>query len=325
MKAITYMEYGSPDVLRLTEVETPTPEDGQVLIRVQAASVNPLDRYFVKGAPSFIRIMAGLRKPRDRRLGIDVAGRVEAVGSGVTRFRPGDEAFGGCKGAFAEYACASEGDLARKPARVPFDQAATLNIAGITALQGLRDKGHIERGKNVLINGAAGGVGTFAVQIARWFGASVTGVCSMRSLDLVRSIGADEVVDYTQEDFTRNGRRYDLILDMIGNHSVSDCRRGLTPDGSLVMVGGPLSSMIRAVALSRFVGQNLVMMVAKSNGEDLAILAQLLEAGTVTPVIDRRYPLNEVPEAIRYLEEEHARGKVVITMDGSARETPVHE
>jgi NADPH:quinone reductase-like Zn-dependent oxidoreductase len=314
VRAITYTEYGPPDVLQLTEVPKPVPRDDEVLIRVHAASVNPLDRYFVRGAPFFIRIMAGLLKPRETRLGVDVAGRVEAVGSGVTRFKPGDEVFGGCKGAFAEYVCASEGDLALKPATVTFEHAATVNIAGITALQGLRDKGHIQGGQKVLINGAAGGVGTFAVQIARWFGADVTGVCSTRNLDMVRSSGADQVMDYTQEDFTRSGQRYDLILDMIGNHSVSDCRRALTPEGSLVLVGGPLAGMLKAVALSRFVSQNLVMMVAKSTREGLTILGQLLEAGKVTPVIDRRYPLNEVPEAIRYLEEGHASGKVVITV-----------
>jgi NADPH:quinone reductase-like Zn-dependent oxidoreductase len=322
MKAIVYDKYGSPDVLELKEIDKPAVGDDQVLIRVRAASVNPLDWHFMRGRPFFLRIKAGLRKPKVIRLGVDAAGTVESVGGNVTRFHPGDEVFGGCTGAFAEYACASEKALAPKPANLTFEQAAAVPIAALSALQGLRDKGRIQAGQRVLINGAAGGVGTFAVQIAKAFGAVVTGVCSTRNVDMVRSIGADHVVDYTQEDFTRNGQRYDLILDSVGNHSLSAFRRALTAKGTLVMVGGPdkgrwigpMAGMLKVVVLSRFVSQKLLPFLAKRSHEDLVFLKDLLETGKVTPVIDRRHPLSDVPEAIRYLEEGHARGKVVITV-----------
>jgi NADPH:quinone reductase-like Zn-dependent oxidoreductase len=270
-----------------------------------------------------MRLMTGLRKPRFARLGADVAGQVDAVGKNVTGFQPGDEVFGACKGAFAEYVCAAEGAVVRKPTNVTFEQAAAVPVAAITALQGLRDKGRIQRGQKVLINGAAGGVGTFAVQIARVFGADVTGVCSTRNIDMVRSIGANHVVDYTQADFTKSGQRYDLIFDSVGNHSLSDCRRALTAEGTLLMVGGPdtgrwlgpLMDILATVVVSRFVSQRLVPFLARLKKDDLIVLQELLEAGKVTPVIDRSYPLRDVAGAIRYLEEGHARGKVVITME----------
>jgi NADPH:quinone reductase-like Zn-dependent oxidoreductase len=321
MKAIVYHNYGSPDVLKCVEIEKPTPGDNEVLIRVRAASVNPLDWHFMRGSPYLVRLMTGLRKPKIPRLGVDVAGQVEAVGGNVTQFKPGDAVFGGCRGAFAEYACAAERALVMKPDNLTFEEAASVNMAAITALQALRDHGRIQSGQKVLINGAAGGVGTFAVQIARSFGADVTGVCSTRNVGMVRSIGADRVIDYTQEDFTKSGERYDLILDSIGNHSLSACRRVSKPKGSCVMVGGgpdggllgPLIGMVKPLLLSRFVSQSFVMMLAKSSKEDLNILRELMETGKVKPVIDRRYSLSEVPEAIRYLEKGHAQGKVVIT------------
>lgn len=317
MKAIRYTEYGSPDVLRLEDVPTPTPKEDEVLIRVHAASANPLDWRVMRGSPYPIRIMVGLPKPRDPRLGVDVAGRVEAVGEKVTEFQPGDEVFGSCSGAFAEYACAPERSVASKPAGVTFEQAASAVVGGVTALQGLRDRGRLQRGQSVLINGAAGGVGTFAVQIAKWLGAEVTGVCSTPNVDLVRSLGADRVVDYTHEDFATGDRRYDLILDMVGSRSLSDFRRALKKKGTLAVVGGKLRNMLVAPVVSPFVSQRLIPVMAKVRKEDLVILGELLEAGTVTPVIDRTYPLAEVPDAIGYLEEGHARGKVVIAMDVS--------
>jgi NADPH:quinone reductase-like Zn-dependent oxidoreductase len=318
MKAIRYTEYGPPDVLHLTEVATPVPKDDEILIRIRAASANPLDWRLMRGAPYPIRLMTGLRRPKETRLGHDLAGQVEAVGGKVTQFQPGDAVFGASDGAFAEFVCASESEVVPMPANVTFEQAAAVGVGGLTALQGLRDRGRVQPGQKVLLNGAAGGVGTFAVQIAKWLGAGVTGVCSTRNVDLVRSIGADHVVDYTREDFTRTGQRHDVILDMIGNRSLSDSRRALTPKGTLVWVGGSLTGMPKALVVSPFVSQKLVVLIAKSTKEDLITLRELLEAGTVMPVIDRSYPLAEVPEAIRYLEEGHARGKVVITMDGSA-------
>ena len=322
MKAIVYSNYGSPDVLKCEEIEKPTAGDDEVLIKVRAASVNPLDWHFMRGTPYIVRIMAGLRKPKVTRLGVDVAGQVEAVGRNVTQFKPGDEVFGACRGAFAEYVCASESALVMKPDNVTFEQAASVPVAAFTALQGLRDKGHLQPGQKVLINGAAGGVGTFAVQIAKLFGADVTGVCSTRNVDMVRSIGADRVIDYTQEDFTKSGQRYDLFFDSVGNHSLLACRRVLNPKGIYIVVGGPdgrwlgpLARMIKTLVLSWFVSQNLVMFLAKRSKEDLTIMHELMEAGKVTPVIDKRYRLSEVPEAIRYLQEGHARGKVVITLE----------
>ncbi len=323
MKAIVYHKYGSPDVLELKDIDMPVVRDDGVLVRVHAASINPLDWHFMRGAPYLVRMGAGLFKPKATRLGADVAGRVEAVGKNVTQFQPGDEVFGTSKGALAEYVCASESTVALKPANVTFEQAAAVPVAAVTALQGLRDKGHIQRGQKVLINGAAGGVGTFAVQIAKSVGAEVTGVCSTGNVDMVRSIGADHVVDYIQADFTQSGQRYDLIFDTVGNHSLADYRRAMTTKGTLVMVGGsdkgrwlgPLKGMPKAVVLSRFVSRKMLPFLAHQRKDDLIVLRELLESGKVAPVIDRTYPLSEVPAAIRYLEEGHARGKVVITME----------
>ncbi len=321
MKAVVYYNYGPPDVLKCEEIEKPAAGDNEVLIRVRAASVNPIDWHLMRGTPYIVRIMAGLRKPKVTRLGVDVAGQVEAVGGNVTQFKPGDEVFGACRGAFAEYACTSESAVVMKPDNVTFEQAASVPVAAFTALQGLRDKGQIQPGQKVLINGAAGGVGTFAVQIAKSFGADVTGVCSTRNVDMVRSIGADRVIDYTQEDFTKSGQRYDLVFDSVGNHSLSACRRVLNRKGTYIVVGGPdgrwlgpLARLIKTLVLSPFVSQNLVMFLARRSKEDLTVMRELMEAGKVTPVIDKRYRLSEVPEAIRYLEEGHARGKVVITL-----------
>ena len=322
MKAIVYHRYGSPDVLECEEIEKPTPGDDEVLIRVRAAAVNPMDWHFVRGTPYFVRMMTGLRRPKDRRLGVDVAGEVEAVGRNVTRLKPGDEVFGVCRGALAEYACAAESKLATKPDNVTFEQAAAVPVAALTALQGLRDKTKIQPGQKVLVNGAAGGVGTFAVQVAKSFGAEVTGVCSTRNVEMIRSIGADRVIDYTREDFTKNGQRYDLIFDLVANHSLLACRRVLKPEGIYIGAGvlavrsliGLLARLIAAPGLSRFVSQSFVTVMAKIRQEDLTVLRELMAAGTVTPVIDRRYELSEVPEAIRYLEAGHARGKVVITV-----------
>jgi NADPH:quinone reductase-like Zn-dependent oxidoreductase len=323
MKAVVYYKYGSPDVLKCEEIEKPTAGDNEVLIKVRAASVNPFDWHFMRGTPYLVRIVAGLRKPKITRLGVDVAGQVEAVGRNVTEFKPGDAVFGACRGAFAEYACTSESALVMKPDNVTFEQAASVPVAAFTALQGLRDKGHLQPGQKVLINGAAGGVGTFAVQIAKSFAAEVTGVCSARNVDMVRSIGADWVIDYTQEDFTKSGQRYDLFFDGVGNHSLFSCRRVLNPKGIYVPFGGPsdrwmigpLARMLKTLVLSRFVSQNLVIFfLARANKDDLTIVRELMQAGKVTPVIDKRYRLSEVPEAIRYLEEGHARGKVVITL-----------
>jgi len=326
MKAIIYRNYGSPDVLKCEEIEKPTPGDDEVLIRVRAASLNPLDYHLMKGGPYIVRILLGLLGPKIKRPGRDVAGQVEAVGRNVTQFKLGDEVFGTCRGALAKYVCASESALVMKPDNVTFEQAASVPVAALTALQSLRDKGQIHRGQKVLVNGAAGGVGTFAVQIAKWFGADVTGVCSTRNVEMVRSIGADHVVDYTQEDFTRSGLRYDLIFDLVGNHSFSACRRVLHPKGTFIAAGvlGLGGSMIALLAfsitglvLSLFVDQRFVMFVARLSKEDLSIMGELMATGKVTPVIDRRYRLIEVPEAIRYLEERHARGKVVITLESN--------
>jgi NADPH:quinone reductase-like Zn-dependent oxidoreductase len=328
MRAAIYNRYGPPDVIQIIDVERPIPKDDEVLLKIRAAAVNPLDWHFMRGTPYAVRLIAGLRKPKDTRLGVDVAGRVEAVGRNVTRFKAGDEVFGSCRGAFAEYACASESALVMKPDNVTFEQAASVAIAAFTALQGLRDKGQIQPGQKVLINGAAGGVGTFAVQIAKSFGADVTGVCGTRNLEMVRSIGADQVTDYTREDFTRNGQRYDVFFDAVGNHSLLACRRALNPKGTYVPVGGstdrwmigPLARAITALVLSWFVSQTIVaFFVAKASQADLTVMRELLKTGKVTPVIDRRYPLNEVPEAIRYLETGHARGKVIITMEDTKK------
>jgi NADPH:quinone reductase-like Zn-dependent oxidoreductase len=322
MKAIVYHEYGSADVLKCEEIEKPAPKDDEILIKVRAASVNSLDWRLMKGGPAILRIFFGLRKPRLGRPGVDVAGEVEAVGTNVTQFKPGDEVFGACRGAFAEYGCTGESKLVMKPDNVTFEQAASVNVAGLTALQGLRDKGKIQPGSQVLVNGAAGGVGTFAVQIAQSFGAHVTGVCSTRNIDMVRSIGADEVIDYTQHDFTTSNQRYDLILDCVGNHSFSECRRVLNSAGRFVMVGAPhdasvmglLAQMIEALLLSLFVSQKAVMFIAKSSQDDLSLLGELIATGKIKPVIERRYTLSEAAHAVRQVEEGHARGKVVITV-----------
>lgn len=314
MKAIVYHRYGSPDVLQCEEVEKPAIGDSQLLIKVCAAAVNPLDWHYLRGQPYIMRLQSGLLTPKDTRLGTDVAGMVEAVGRDVTEFKPGDAVFGVCGGAFAEYARVSKRALALKPANMSFVQAAAVPVAAFTALQGLRDHGNIQAGQQVLINGAAGGVGTFAVQIAKAFGAEVTGVCSTRNVELVRAISADRVIDYTQTNFTHSAQRYDLILDCIGNHALSACRRVLQPKGAYIIVGGPLVRGIQALALARLVSQKLVMFIAKPNTADLSFMHDLMAAGKVTPVIDRCYSLPEVAEAIRYLEKGHARGKVVITL-----------
>lgn len=314
MKAIICTQYGSPDVLHLTEVEKPTPKDNEILIRVRAASVNPHDVHSLRGKPYILRIQTGLRKPKNTRLGVDVAGQVEAVGRNVTQFQPGDEVFGVRAGSFAEYVCTQGKALALKPAHLTFEQAAAVPVAGLTALQALRDKGQIQPGQKVLINGAAGGVGTFAVQIAKALGAEVTAVCSTRNVEMVQALGADQVIDYTQENFTQSGQIYDLLLDAVGNHSLSACRRVVHATGAYVMVAGSPTHLLKAVILSRFARQRLVFFIATNNREDLVFLKELIEAGKVTPVIDRRYTLREVPEAIRYLGEGHARGKVVINV-----------
>ena len=322
MKAVVYRCYGSPDVLEFEDVEKPTPADDEVLVKVVAASVNPLDWHYMRGSPYIMRLGSGLGAPTNTSMGVDFAGTVEAVGKNVTRFKPGDEVFGGRSGAFAEYVIVPEDRaLVLKPSNMTFEQAAAVPIAGITALQALRDKGKLQPGQKVLINGASGGVGTFAVQIARSFGAEVTGVCSARNAEMVRSIGADHVIDYTQDDYTQNEQRYDLIIDMVGNHSLLANRKALEPNGILVMVGGakgnwiaPLKNPLKALMLSPFVEQELVLILAKLSKDDLAILGDLMQAGKVTPVIDRRFPLSEVPAAIRYSEKGHARGEIIIDL-----------
>jgi NADPH:quinone reductase-like Zn-dependent oxidoreductase len=321
MKAIVYTKYGPPDVLQLKEVEKPTPKDDEVLIKVHAASVNPWDWDLMRGKPGVVRLW-GLLKPKYQILGADIAGQVEAVGRNVKQFQPGDEVFGDlCEcgwGGFAEYVCARENALALKPASMTFEEIAAVPQAAIMALQGLRDKGQIQPGQKVLINGTGGGVGTFAVQIAKSFGAEVTGVDSTKKLDMVRSIGADQVIDYTQEDFTKNEQRYDLILDVAGYRSIFDYKRALRPKGIYVMVGGSMARIFQTMVLGPWIsmtGSKKMGILAMKPNKDMDFLKELLEAGKVLPVIDRRYPLSEVPEALRYLGEGHAQGKVVITMD----------
>ena len=322
MRAAIYCDYGPPSVVRLETVEKPVPADSQVLVRVRAAGVNPLDWHYMRGTPYLARFGMGLRKPKVIRLGADFAGTVESVGRAVTRFRPGDEVFGIRTGSFAEYVAVWEESVVARPRNVSFEEAAAVPVAALTALQALRDQGKVQRGQKVLINGASGGVGTFAVQIAKALGAEVTGVCSTRNVELVRSIGADHVVDYTKEDFTASEARYDVIIDNVGNHALSDLRRVLAPAGTYVMVGGPsgrwLDPLPRVAALvvtSRFVDQDLRFFISQPNRPDLETLRDLIEAGQVRPVIDRRYPLSEVAAAIEYLETGRARGKVVITPD----------
>jgi NADPH:quinone reductase-like Zn-dependent oxidoreductase len=314
MKAIVYERYGSPDILELRDVEKPSVTDDGVLVRIRAASTNPYDWHFMRGKPLFTRLMFGLFRPKDHRLGADLAGEVEAVGKDVTRFRPGDSAFGEGAGAFAEYACVPERWLARKPTNLTFEQAAAVPMAANTALQGLRDGGRIQAGQKVLIHGASGGVGTFAVQIAKSFGAEVTGVCSTKNVEMVKKIGADHVVDYTRDDFTRGETRYDLMLDTIGDRSLRACRRVLAQKAVYVFIGGRMSHLASTMLARPFVSQDVKAVVAKRSSADLEFLAGLIEAGKVAPVIDRTYPLSEVPAAIRYLEGGHARGKIVITV-----------
>ena len=322
MKAIVYCDYGPPEVLKLETVEKPMPADSQVLVRVRAASVNPLDWHYMRGTPYIGRLGMGLRKPKVIGMGVDFAGTVESVGRAVTQFKPGDEVFGARTGAFAEYVAVREDRVVSKPSNVTFEQAAAVPVAALTALQGLRDQGNVRPGQKVLINGASGGVGTFAVQIAKSLGADVTGVSSTRNVELVRSIGADHVVDYTKEDFTRSALRYDVIIDNVGNHSLSDLRRVLTPGGKYVMIGGPsgrwidpLPRVLAAVVTSWFVDQDMRFFLSQINKQDLTTLHDLIQAGKITPVIDRRYRLSEVPEAIEYLETGRARGKVVIVVN----------
>ncbi len=322
MKAIVYRNYGSPDVLKCEEIEKPAAGDNEVLIKIRAASLNALDWRLMRGKPVFIRPMiGGLRKPKITRPGRDVAGQVEAVGRNVTQFKPGDDVFGACPGTCAEYVCAIEDKLALKPANVSFEEAAAVPVAALTALQGLRDQGQIQPGQKVLVDGASGGVGTFAVQIAKSFGAEVTAVCSTRNVDTARSIGADHVIDYTRENFTQSGQRYDLILAANAYHSIFDYQRALNPKGIYVMAGGGwsqiLQGMLLAPLLSLIGRKKMRFFMAKIIQKDLVLLSDLLAAGKIVPVIDRRYPLSDVAEALRYLEEGHARGKVVITVEHS--------
>lgn len=326
MKAATYRCYGSSDVIRIERVPKPQPADDQVLVKVAAASVNPLDWHYLHGKPYLMRMGSGIGRPDDPSIGVDFAGTVEAVGSAVTRFKPGDAVFGGGSGAFAEYVTMREGrGIAHKPDNMSFAQVAAVPIAAITALQALRDHGQVQAGQTVLINGASGGVGTFAVQLAKHFGAEVTGVCSTRNLELVRGIGADHVIDYTSENFTEGSRQYDLIIDLVGNHGLLDMRRALKPDGRLILVGGggvdagpwiaPLLNPIKAKLLSPFVDQKMDFFVARMNAEDLEFLAGLMQSGEMTPVIDQQYGLDQAAEAMAHVEAGHARGKVIIAME----------
>ena len=323
MKAVVYCDYGAADVLKIQAVEKPVADSNQVLVRVHAVSVNPLDWHFMRGEPYIGRIGMGLRRPSVIRLGVDFAGVVESVGPRVTQFKPGDEVFGGRTGALAQYVLVGEDRaIVRKPSNLTFEQAAAVPVAAVTALQGLRDKGMVKPGQRVLINGASGGVGTFAVQLAKSFGAHVTGVSSTRNVDLVRSLGADQVIDYTKEDFTEGTQRYDLIIDNVGNHSLKDLRELLNPNGIYVMIGGPAGRwiapfprVIKAMMMSKFGDHEMKFFLADLNKKDLTILAELMESGKVTPVIDRQYDLNQVRDAIAYLEAGRARGKVIVTVN----------
>lgn len=324
MRAIIYRQYGAPDVLKLETVEKPTPAADQLLIKVHDAALNPLDWHYMRGEPYVMRMQSGYGVPKATRIGVDFSGTVEAVGADVKQFKVGDEIFGTANGALAQYATSTAVGLALKPSNITFAQAASVPIAGITALQGLRDKGHIKPGQKVLINGASGGVGTFAVQIAKAFGAEVTGVCSTRNVDLVRSIGADHVIDYTKEDFTKGSQRYDLIFDTVGNHGLLEYRQVMNPHGVFVIIGapsadpwlGPLRSPIKALVISPFVSQTFVMLMADANQtQDLDTLSDLMQTGKLTPIIDRQYTLDQTPEAMRYLEQGHARGKVIISLE----------
>ena len=324
MKAIVYEKYGPPDVLQLKDVEKPTPKDDEVLVKVQAASLNAGDWHALRGTPFLQRLESGFPKPKNLILGADVSGRIEAIGKSVAKFQPGDEIYGDLYwcgfGAFAEYVCIPEKSLALKPTNISFEEAAAVPQAAFTALHALRDQGQVQLGQKVLINGASGGVGTFAVQIAKAFGAEVTGVCSSQNLELVCSIGADHVIDYTQEDFTKNGQQYDLIVDIVANHSLSDLKRSLNPNGICVVVGfSTLVHMLKVTILgpwmSRIGSKKIGMLMPKEDETDLTFMKELLETGKIIPVIDIYYTFSELPEAIRYLEEGHARGKVVITVE----------
>lgn len=325
MQAIVARQYGSPDVLQLESIPAPQPTPREVLIRVRAASVNPLDYHLLHGAPAWLRLLTGLGGPRNPGRGVDVAGVVDAVGASVTRFRPGDAVFGTARGAFAEYVCTAESALSAKPEGISFEQAAAAPIAGLTALQGLRDHGRVRAGQRVLIHGAGGGVGTFAVQIAKVLGAHVTAVTSAANLDFVRALGADAAMDYHEEDFTQGPQRYDVIFDCYASHPLADCRRALTPSGVYVAVGGPVKGLLEfttrlvaMLALSPFLQQKMVFFMAKTREADLAQLAAWMAAGQVTPVLDRCYALAHVADALRYLETGHARGKVVIVVESGA-------
>jgi len=317
MKAIVQNDYGSTNVLELKEVENPVVKENDVLVRVHAAALNAGDVFSMRGSPWLARFSVGFPKPKNYILGWDMAGHVQEVGNKVTQFKPGDEVYGSCSHTLAEYVCAAEDKFAMKPANLSFEQAAAVPSAAITALQGLRDVGKLQPGQKVLINGASGGVGTYAVQIAKAFGAEVTGVCSTRNVDMVRSIGADHVVDYTQEDFTQSGQRYDLILDNVANRSFSDLRRVLTPQGIIIPNSGHggMGYVFKAYLLSPFMHQQESPFMSTPNHEDLVVMKELIEADKIAPIIDRTYPLSETPEAFRYLEEDHARGKVVITVE----------
>jgi NADPH:quinone reductase-like Zn-dependent oxidoreductase len=324
MKAAVNRCYGPPDVVKIEDIEKPTPKDNEVLVKVHAASANPLDWHYMRGEPYIMRAESGLGTPTNVRLGVDYAGTVEAVGRHVTRFKPGDEIFGDKRGAFAEYvAVPDDRAMVSKPPNITFEQAAAMPIAAITALQALRDQAQVKPGQKVLINGASGGVGTYAVQLAKSFGAEVTGVCSTRNAAMVQSLGADHVIDYSKEDFTQGAIRYDVIIDSVGNHSFSDYRKVMTEKGTLVIVGGPssdpwlgpMSGPIKAKLMSPFVSQKLVFILADVTQDDLALLRDMSQAGKLTSVIDRSYKLNQAADAIRYVEAGHARGKVVITME----------
>jgi NADPH:quinone reductase-like Zn-dependent oxidoreductase len=325
MKAVVRRCYGPPEVLALEDIEKPVPAENEILVKVHAASINPADWHFIRGEPYIIRLDFGLGAPKNPRVGIDYAGTVAAVGSNVAKFKVGDEVFGGKNGALAEYLTATEdGNVALKPAGIGFEQAAAVNVAGLTALQTLRDRAALKPGQKVLINGASGGVGTFAVQIAKSLGAEVTGVCSTRNVELVRSLGADRVIDYTREDFTQGGHKYDVVMDNVANRGVLEVRRVLEPEGKLILIGGggpdaspwigAFKAPIKALVVSWFVDQDLAMFISHHSSEDLATLAGLIRSGAVKPVIDRVYPLAETADAMRYLETGRARGKVIIRM-----------
>jgi len=322
MKAIVQNDYGSPDVFELKEIDKPVvKKEDDVLVRVHAAALHAGDYFIMRGVPYLVRLVAGWPKPKNHVPGYDVAGHVEEIGKNVTRFQPGDEVFGECNGTCAEYVCAAEDEFVLKPACLTLEQAAAVPMSALTAIHGLRDAGKVQPGHKVLINGASGGVGTFAVQIAKTFGAEVTGVCSRRNVDMVRSIGADHVIDYTEEDFTLSKQRYDLILDNVANRSFSDCRRALSPQGTLIpnSGNGGLGYIVKALVLSAFVRQKVRLFLSIPKNEDLVVLKELIEAGKVTPVIDRTYPLSETPQAFRYLNEGHARGKIVITVERNGK------